>query len=280
MPDLPKVNADTPKSAIIIPYMPKGGVGKTTTAAHVGYSLARYGKTLLIDADPQGNLTTHLIANTDFTAVNRTLVDCLTKKYSFSECVITAREPVEDFAGLHLLGTSNNSLELQEYIQSKFPTNPVHLKILITEAIQNNFRFIIIDPPASFGLYTRFLISKATHVIPIIEPEAFGFEAVITLIQELNEIKTGFEASFYGFGPNEKLMAIVNKYNQKTTTHKYHLEQLQKSPFEPIFVISDTGSIPYASTLSMLLHEHQPKNPNVKVFDGIASYLNDSLDTI
>src|SRR6185503_5069199 len=70
----------------------KGGVGKTTTCVNLGAALARRGQeVLLVDMDPQANLTVHV--GVDPRSVERSSYSLLLGKHGIGEAVVRASTP-------------------------------------------------------------------------------------------------------------------------------------------------------------------------------------------
>lgn len=66
----------------------KGGTAKSLTAEIIGRSYASIGrKTLLVDADGQGDLSDMILPNVDFEESNKTLVQLLEGKREINECI-------------------------------------------------------------------------------------------------------------------------------------------------------------------------------------------------
>src|SRR5437867_4453023 len=76
----------------------KGGVGKTTTTANLAAVLAHTATVLVVDCDPQGNLTQSLGVNPD--RLDVTLFDVLGGARSVADAILT---PIADLPNLALL---------------------------------------------------------------------------------------------------------------------------------------------------------------------------------
>ena len=69
-------------------HIEKGGSGKTTLTGNVAHELSRYRKTLMIDVDPQGNLSSWYVVK----PFQFDLADVLQDKFAIEDALIEVRK--------------------------------------------------------------------------------------------------------------------------------------------------------------------------------------------
>lgn len=159
----------------------KGGVGKTTTAINFSAALAEKGKkVLLIDNDPQGNLTSGL--GIDKSSLTSTIYHVLIQSADISSTIIDT-----DFEGLRILPGSVD-LAGAEIELIEFEDREYLLKNQL-DLVKNDYDYIVVDCPPSLGLLTiNALVAVDSILIPI-QCEYYALEGVSHLINTYDLVR-------------------------------------------------------------------------------------------
>jgi chromosome partitioning protein len=160
----------------------KGGVGKTTTAINVATSIARLGRrVLLIDLDPQGNLTSG-IGLRGQRAPGGTVYEALLSDADAASFVAPTSVP-----SMSLIPTDRN-LTGAEIEMVTLPEREGRLRRVL-DPLRAQFDFIFIDCPPSLGLLTlNALVAADTVLIPL-HCEYFALEGLAELVGTMRRVK-------------------------------------------------------------------------------------------
>lgn len=219
-------------------YNFKGGVGKTSVCFQVATHLALCGfKVLVIDADPQGHLSTSLGFNSDENYY--TLYDAIIGVKSIEEVTQNI------FDGLDCI-PSNLSLTRTEVSLNEMPKREERVKMLI-QPFTERYDFIIFDTNPTISYLNRNVITCCDVINIIVETQAYSLNGVKLL---LSDIKAFCESMMINI---PEIFMFPNKYEDRAATSAEAMAALNKiypQYLMPNFAIRKSEEFNIASKLS------------------------------
>lgn len=176
-----------PKCEVIAIANQKGGVGKTTTTFNLGVALAKLGKkVLLIDADPQADLTTYMgwhnadnIPDTLATIMNKTIADV--------EDVNPKDILLKHDEGVYLL-PSNLELASTEVSLQTAMCREYTMRNSIS-SLKDKFDYILIDCMPSLAMLTINALASSDKVIIPVQSEFLAAKGMSHLMSTILKVR-------------------------------------------------------------------------------------------
>lgn len=188
------------KARVVSVINHKGGVGKTTTTGYLGEAIAKKGfKVLLIDLDPQGNLSQ--IFDVDIQGESQ-VYHSLIKLENLSIYPIGEN-----------LSISPSDIELaraETELLNKVGGEQ-RLKILISRVSQD-YDFILIDCPPSLNILTMSAMQASNSCLITLLPEMSALKGLNTLLERISEARQIFN-------PSLQVDGIIFTMVRKNTVH-------------------------------------------------------------
>ena len=238
--------------------MQKGGVGKTTTTLNLGVNLARSGaKVLLVDIDPQANLTSGLG------------IDPESLEYSVYEVLLNP-EHGSDFAtvvtnaGVDLIPSSLALAGAELELAGKVGRETL-LRKALKQTANKKYDYILIDPPPSLGTFTLNALVAANSILVPLQVHVYALKAMpqlqatIDLVLDLN--------------PGLAISGIVPTFHDKRTNLSLAVEQQIRETYgelvfkTPIPLNTKLAESPAAG---QPIHSYAPDSTAAKAYEALA----------
>ena len=188
----------------------KGGCGKTTTAANLGALLSEKHEVLLIDIDPQGNLTTHF-------GINKA-----DQKHTIYDVMLNGRieEAIVRKEGIDIVPSTIDLAGAEVELTGKIGREYILDNEL--KRIARKYDFIIIDTPPSLGIFTINSLVASDYVLIPVQAEFFALEGLTQLMRVVELVNSRLSR-------NLKLLGMaITMFNSRTRSSKEVLEDVRK----------------------------------------------------
>lgn len=227
----------------------KGGVGKTTICYHLAWMLhAAGGRVLVIDMDPQGNLSWTFGANDDLASA------------IFREGIIqktTIRDRLDLVSSTTALGSQDRGFSEERALDLK--------RALQSESAD----IVLIDTPPTLGMFTVVSLIASSIVITPMLAKAYAIQGTVDLSATIELVQRKYNQNL------EHIGYIVNSFERTTKADQQALELIRDKlgADKVISVIPKSIKVEEAIRLGKPVWEHEPNNPAARAFLELARLL-------
>lgn len=188
----------------------KGGVGKTTTVANLAVGLARKGlKTLVIDMDPQADVTYALLAERAPEAENGylppTIHALLTGHYNIEQVILE----VPRYPNLSIIPSNSDLADAAV----KLALHPTRLRSLLDSLPEGSFDVVLIDTGKGLDPLSINALAAAQDVIVMVAPGKLELDAISRSYENVTLVREGVLVNAAGPKITGILLTLADTYS-------------------------------------------------------------------
>lgn len=224
----------------------KGGVAKTSSTLNIGAGLARHGKkVLLMDMDPQYNLTTSLGVH----IVETSIYDSLIQQKPLPRLNVTDN--------LDLVPSSIELNKAQIELASEYKREEKLTALL--KPILKEYDYILIDCPPSLGLLTINALVASDLIFVPIEAEFLALKGYSVLNEALVRIGMDLDKLF------------ITKYDGRTVLHKDIAASIKEHAGDKLFktMIRKNVAVAEATTQGIDIFRYDGQSNGAKDYEAL-----------